>query len=48
MANDGPWSATPGVRIDRGPGVRVVRMTEHNGVLNTIVHVVPSRTRRSG
>ena len=33
--------ADEGTRIDSGPGVRVIRMPEHYGVLSPILHVVP-------
>ena len=34
-------TADEGTRIDSGPGVRVIRMPEHYGVLSPILHVVP-------
>jgi len=34
-------TADEGTRIDNGPGVRVIRMPEHYGVLSPILHVVP-------
>ena len=33
--------ADEGTRIESGPGVRVIRMPEHYGVLSPILHVVP-------
>jgi len=33
--------ADDGTRIESGPGVRVIRMPEHYGVLSPILHVVP-------
>jgi len=33
--------ADAGTRIESGPGVRVIRMPEHYGVLSPILHVVP-------
>ena len=34
-------TADEGTRIDSGPGVHVIRMPEHYGVLSPILHVVP-------